>query len=131
MRNLDSVFICRAKDSVSRKHGREFLMQKNGIFPNVVRGVVDRAMHDGNFYVEHVGKIIDHGVSIAEKMIIIRGKNVITVFRAKPIRIGDFVALTYDMEKYPVDNAEKIYAEIGNLRKEWTSGIWCGNNRVW
>ena len=106
-------------------------MQKNGIFPCVVREVVDRAMRDGKFYVEHVGQIIDCGVSIAEKLIIIRGENVITIFRAKPMRIGDFVTLTYDMEKYPVDNAEKIYAEIGKLRKEYTSGVWCGNNRIW
>ena len=103
-------------------------MQTKGIYPEAVSHVVQRANSDDRFEIERVGKVIDpQGFIVAEKLTVIRGPHVITVFRARPMVIGDFMSLTYDIEKYPVEKANDINTEIRNLRSEWTSGIFkCG-----
>ena len=103
------------------------------VYPETVQLVVDKAKREGKLRFEYVGKIIDNcGFSIAEKMVVFWLDTGIVVFRAKAQYIGDFACLTYEEEKYPnhCGKFDRIIAEINELRKEYTSGIWCGNQRI-
>ena len=106
-------------------------MGKN-ITPDTVRYVVNKADREGKLKYEYVGKVDDGGITIAEKMIIFWLDTGVVLFRAKPQKFYDFVCLTYIEEKYPkhCGKYSEIIAEINRLRKEYTSGIWCGGKRV-
>ena len=100
--------------------------------PEVVHNVCEKAKCEGKLKYEYVGKIMDGGFYIAEKMIVFWLDTGICIFRAKPQKFGDFVALTYVQEKYPNEcgSYNKIIAEISGLRREYTSGIWIGDKRI-
>lgn len=106
----------------------------NSLYPETVRMVVDKAKRDGKLRFERVGKVIDKycGLSIAEKMIVFWLDTGVVVFRAEAQYIGEFSWLMYKEEKYPNNcgSYDKIIAEIDELRKEYTSGVWCGDKRV-
>ena len=92
------------------------------IMPNVANEVVRRAIDGGKIHVERCGKIDECGISM-EKMIVFWLDTGIVVFRTKMQKIGDFAIVNYIAEKYPGEKTGKIIAEIENLRKEWTSGV--------
>ena len=100
--------------------------------PEVVHNVCGKAKREGKLYYEYVGKIMDGGFYVAERMIVFWLDTGIVLFRAKPQKIGDFVALTYVQEKYPNEcgNYGTIIAEIDKYRKEYTSGVWIGDKRI-
>ena len=99
-------------------------MRKNNvIFPAVAEEVVKKAIREGKIHVERVGKIMDGGFSIAEKLIVFWLDTGVAVFRTKVQKIGDFPVLNYVMEKYPAEKSDGIIAEIIRLRKEYTSGV--------
>ena len=94
------------------------------ISPAVAEQVVAKAIGEGKIHVERVGIIADDcNNKIAEKLIVFWLENGISVLRTKVTMIGDFPTMVYHGEKYPAERADKIIAEIENLRKEWTSGI--------
>lgn len=100
--------------------------------PEVVHNLISKTKREGKLKLEYVGKIMDGGFSIAEKMIVFWLDTGVVIFRAKAQNFGGFVMLTYVQEKYPnkCGNYDKIIAEISELRKEYTSGIWLGDKRI-
>ena len=105
----------------------------NLLSPEVIHNVCSKAKREGKLKYEYVGKIMDGGFCVAEKMIVFWLDAGVVLFRAKPQKFGDFVVLTYVQEKYPnkCGNYDKIIAEISKLRKEYTSGIYIGDKRIW
>ena len=101
--------------------------------PEVVHNVCGKAKREGKLKYEYVGKIMDCGNFVTEKLIVFWLDTGVVIFRARPQKFGDFLVLTYTQEKYPNEcgNYNKIIAEISELRRDYTSGIWLGEKRVW
>ena len=99
-------------------------MRKNEVVtPDVMELVVARAMREGKIHVERIGRVVDCGNYIAEKMIVFWLDTGIVVFRTQMQKIGDFPIISYTTEKYPNGKTSGIIDEILKLRAEYTSGI--------
>ena len=102
------------------------------VTPEAVHNLIFKVKSEGKKRFEMVGKIDYCGDSISEKLVVFWVDWGVVVFRAKMRNFDGFLCKTYEEEKYRNDcgNYDKIVAEIDELRREWTSGVYCGDRVV-